>query len=228
MREGRGPCIVLIPGSWGDWRVYDRVVERLPEEFQIVIVELRGHGRSQPPTLDGSIESFADDVRRVTDALRLPHYFVGGHSIGGMVAIEIAGRNPNELDGVISIEGWTHHTVVKNAFGTSPIEPSSAAKKALIAADRERVQRNLTEEQIKAFGAIWRRWNGRAILDTTPLPVLEIWGDRSAPRPTLDALQIPDRSNIELVWVANASHYLLVEDPEAVANAITTFIHRRR
>ena len=43
-------------------------------------------------------------------------WFAGGHSIGGMIAIELAGQRPLELDGVISIEGWTHHEVLSQAF----------------------------------------------------------------------------------------------------------------
>ena len=36
--------------------------------------------------------------------------------IGGMIALEIAGRRPAGLRGVIALEGWVHHTVQRNAF----------------------------------------------------------------------------------------------------------------
>lgn len=226
VREGRGPCVVLIPGSWGDWRVYDGVVANLPSNLKIVIVELRGHGRSQPPTLNGSIELFADDVSAVVDALELKGYYVGGHSIGGMIAIEIAGREPDGLEGAIGIEGWTHHTVLRDAFEGDLASTLGAEQQAQNQANRDRVQRHLTKEQIDSFGAVWRRWDGSAILESTSVPILEIWGDRGATPPSLRAMKIPDRPNIEVVWINNASHSLLVERPGEVASAIARFVEK--
>ena len=82
----------------------------------------------------------------------------------------------------------------------------------------------MTAEQIRSFGAIWHRWDGTAILESTSLPVLEIWGDRGAVPPPLSAMKIPARPNIDVVWMKNASHSLLIERPAEVANAITRFI----
>ena len=84
-----------------------------------------------------------------------------------------------------------------------------------------------TPEQRAEFGAIWRQWNGFEILRTTPVPVLELWGDRGMPhRPSLTQMKIPDRPNIELRWIAGVSHYLPMERPREVAEAVNHFIAR--
>ena len=226
VRPGEGPPLVLIPGSWGDYRVFDKTVPKLLGSFHIIIVELRGHGGSWPPTLDGSVELFAKDVLLVTDKLGLRRFYVAGHSIGGMIAIELAGRRPNAVAGAISIEGWSHHEVQEEAFGHVTGTTLSPAQQEERLAARTRGRGRLTDEQIAAFASVWRRWDGTPILKATSVPILELWGDRGHARPDRETMRIPDRENIDLVWLENASHSLLIEKPEAVAHEINAFVQR--
>ncbi len=214
VRDGVGPNLVLIPGSWGDHHVFDRVVEALPRSFRVVIVELRGHGRSQPPSSDPSMRSLADDVLAVVDRLGLARFHVGGHSIGGMLAVEIAGLRPGAVAGAIAMEGWTHHQVARDAF------PNDSGGTA----NRERILKTMSAAEMSAFASVWRRWDGLPILRATPVRVLEIWGDRGRPRPSRELMRIPDRSNIELAWIAGASHSMLVERPGEVARLVAAFV----
>lgn len=225
IHEAGGPTLVLVPGSWGDYLVYNRLAAYLDPSFRLVIIELRGHGDSTPATLNGSMELFADDVLKVIEHLKLGRYYVSGHSIGGMLAVEIAGREPRGLAGAIPIEGWTHHTVQKNAFGHLPEFPLSPEHDAERQANRERGLARLTEVERQNFAQVWKNWAGNEGLKKTRVPVLEIWGDRNmTPVPDRATMQIPDRENIEMAWIHNASHALLVEQPQAVANAINAFI----
>lgn len=226
VRDGVGPTLVLVPGSWGDRHVYDETLKHLNPSLKIVIVEMRGHGGSWPPTLDGSMELFADDVLRVTDALKLNRFFVGGHSIGGMIAVELAGRRPEAIAGSISIEGWTHHQVQREAFGRITGTTRTPEQEAVRLAARARVLDRFTDEQRSSFATVWRRWDGLPILESTNVPVLELWGDRDHPVPDRAVMRIPDRDNIELVWIRGASHSLLIERPEEVAGLINQFIKR--
>jgi len=223
LREGPGPCLVLIPGTWGEHDVFDATVETLDPRLRLVIVETRGCGGSWPPALDASIELFAEDVLRVVDALGLKRFYVGGHSLGGMIPIEVAKRRPEAVAGVVASEGWTHHLVQNEAFGGSQ-SLLNAEQEAIRTARRERAKARMTREQFESLGTAWKRWDGRPTLEDTQVPVLEIWGDRGRPRPDRETMRIPERPNIELVWMANASHSLLMERPKEVAEAINAFI----
>lgn len=227
VREGSGPTLVLIPGSWGDYLVFNRLVPHLDPELRLIIVELRGHGDSKPARMEGTMEAFADDVLRVIEHLKLERYYVSGHSIGGMLAVELAGRAPQGLAGSIPIEGWTHHTVQKNAFGHLPDYPLSPVHAAERQANRDRGYARLTEAERKDFGTVWRKWDGTSALKGTPVPMVQIWGDRDMnPVPDRATMQIPARDNIEIAWIPKASHALLVEQPAAVGEAINAFIAR--
>ena len=223
----KGPSLLLIPGSWSDYRQFDAVHRHLAKDLNLVIVELPGHGRSWPPTLHGTIEGFAQEVLRVTDALGWKSWVAGGHSIGGMIAIELARQRPRELAGVISLEGWTHHEVLSEAFSGQIYNTLSTKQEEQRLQARSETLSRLGEDQISAFRLIWQLWDGLPILQSTSVPVLEVWGDRNQPRPSHRQMRIPDRDNIRLHWVAGASHSLPLERPKDVAAAINQFIRFR-
>jgi pimeloyl-ACP methyl ester carboxylesterase/predicted neuraminidase len=224
VREAPGPNLVLIPGSWNDHRIFDRFVTGLPETVRVIVVELRGHGASQPATLEASMKGFAGDVMHVVGSLGLRRFYVGGHSIGGMLAIEIAGLRPDAVAGVISMEGWTHHQVSPEAFGGDTTSTMTPAQQQIADAQRERIRGKLGPAEIAAFSSVWRNWDGLPILRSTPVPILEIWGDRGRVRPSRELMRIPERPDIELAWISGASHPLLIQDPEEVARLTARFL----
>ena len=223
--RGSGPSLLLIPGSFGDSLVFDEVVTHLPGDLTIVIAEIRGHGGSWPPPANGSIEQFACDAIQVADAAGLDRFYVGGHSIGGMISLEVGHRWPERVKGLIPVEGWTRAEAAQG-FGGIIVNTLSDDQIANRQATRERVTRDWTEDQVKEFARIWRRWDGYEFLAETSIPVLEIWGDRAQPKPALKEIFIPERDNIQVVWMEGASHSLLLERPRQVAEAISAFIRR--
>jgi len=204
-RPGEGPVLVLVPGTWGDILRFKPLIARLPQDLPIVVIELCWQGGHVPPTLDLSIEQLADDVLWVIRKLNLRRFYVGGHSIGGMITVAIAGRNIPGLSGAIPMEGWTHHTVVQTAFDGEVVGRLTPAQQVRRRADRDRGYAHLSEKQRRAIATIWRRWNGYECLERSQVPILQIWGDRGKPRPTLQELQIPDRPTIEIAWIPRAA-----------------------
>ena len=141
-----------------------------------------------------------------------------------MIAIELAGQRPRELGGVISLEGWTHHEVLMQAFSGQVDTTLSEELEQRRLQARGRTLCRLSRSQIAAFRSIWQRWDGLPILQSISVPVLEVWGDRNQPRPSRRQMRIPQRANIQLRWVAGASHSLPLERPREVAEAINRFV----
>ncbi len=228
IRKTSGPTLVLIPGSFDSAESWLAVVEKLDPHLQIVIVELRGHGQSWPPpnSENGTIEQFAKDVFSCIDDSGIKSFYVGGHSIGGMVSIECAGQQPDRLRGVLSIEGWTRSLVLGAAFKGRTDSTLSAEQKKRKAELRRPTTSRWKKEQLSAFAQIWTKWDGTQILEQTAVPILELWGDRGDAEPSRKVMRIPDRANIDLVWVHGASHFLPLERPEETAIAANAFIHK--
>ena len=225
-RDGRGPPLVLIPGSFNAAGALNEIVDHLDESLHVVIVELRGHGGSWPPPVDGSIELFAEDVLLALDHLKLRTCFIGGHSIGGMIAIEIARVRPQIAEGVISIEGWTNRHAQRDAFRDDTLSTLSPEQMEQREQLRHEVLHRWTDRQRRDFAAIWTTWDGTDVLQQTDLPVLELYGDRGRKPATHEQLHIPRRDNIELRWLAGVSHSLPLECPREVARFIDDFMRR--
>ncbi|HOL77176.1 MAG TPA: alpha/beta hydrolase [Candidatus Hydrogenedentes bacterium] len=219
-RIGDGPTVVLIPGSFSDAEQWMDVVSLLPKTMPLVLAELCGHGGSWPPPANGSIEQFAVDILSITGDAQLERFIIGGHSIGGMVALEVGRIAPEHVLAIISFEGWTCRQAAYDAFPGNVATPPSPEKEALRNAERARVTAQWTPEQIQSFGSIWRQWDGTAFLNSTQIPLWEVYGDRGRQRPERTLLRIPDRPNIRLRWIQGASHDLPRECPDLVAKII--------
>ena len=226
VRDGGGPPLVLIPGSFNAAGALRDIVDNLGADAHVVVIELRGHGGSWPPPENGSIELFARDVLRVLDHLELRTCFVGGHSIGGMIALEIARVRPQIVEGVVSIEGWTNHHAQRDAFRDDTMSTLSAEQVARREQLREEVLHRWTDQQKRDFAAIWKTWDGSDVLEQAERPILELYGDRGREPATHEQLHIPRRDNIELRWLPGASHSLPLECPREVARLIADFLQR--
>jgi pimeloyl-ACP methyl ester carboxylesterase len=225
-REGTGPTVMLIPGTFSDSRTFGRVIPHLTQSFNLLIVENRGLGKSWPPPEDGSIEQCGRDALLIARQMKASSFYIGGHSLGGMISIEVARIAPEKLRGVISIEGWTNWHAARDAFNNDMKSTLTDEQLREKAAYRKDVLQNWSESQIKAFGQIWKKWDGESVLQTTHLPVLELYGDRGRAPASLAQLRIPKRRSIELRWFKNASHSLQDERPEQIAQAINQFVRQ--
>ena len=230
----RGSTLVLVPETHGDRsQFYERAfLDALPADLPLVVIESRGQGRSWPPPAPGqaTIERYGSDVLEIVASLRLPSWYIGGHSLGGMIALEIAGRRPANLRGVIALEGWVHSRVQREAFPTVARTEAQQVDARAQREERYRTQR-WSAEEYAGLGKAWTSWQrGEAIVRECELPLLSVWGDRGmkpAERPGRDKLLLPEKRNVEVVWISGSDHY--VTDPSfagATAAAVSRFIGR--
>jgi pimeloyl-ACP methyl ester carboxylesterase len=93
--HGCPPLVLLhgLAGSHAYW--YLRMAPALAQSRQVIMVDLRGHGRSSTPPTGYSAEVMAADVRCLVDHLEIERAHVLGHSFGGNVGLHFACRNPD-------------------------------------------------------------------------------------------------------------------------------------
>lgn len=88
-RTGSGPALVLVHGITESRATWQPLLPMLAEEFDVVAVDLRGHGRS-PRAAAYDPVSMATDLAETLDELGVTHPLVVGHSLGGVVATAFA------------------------------------------------------------------------------------------------------------------------------------------
>ncbi|MDX1613907.1 MAG: alpha/beta hydrolase [Candidatus Promineifilaceae bacterium] len=92
------PTLLLLPGMLGAVeRQWQRFVGPLSVDFQVLLTDLRGHGRSdnRAPRLEP--DQMANDILGLLDALELQRVFVAGYSLGGYLALLLQLEQPRRI-----------------------------------------------------------------------------------------------------------------------------------
>lgn len=97
------PTLLLLHGGPGyDHSGFKPAFSRLADVAQVVYYDHRGHGRSsRVPASQWTLDTFADDVVRLCDALGIVKPIVLGQSFGGFVAQRYIARHPAHAARVI-------------------------------------------------------------------------------------------------------------------------------
>jgi (E)-2-((N-methylformamido)methylene)succinate hydrolase len=97
-RAGHGPSVLLIHGVGGDSRNWDPIAQRLRERFDVIAMDLRGHGESDLITGPLDAHDLARDALQVLDEARVAKCAVVGFSLGGAVAQALTLDHPARVD----------------------------------------------------------------------------------------------------------------------------------
>src|SRR5215218_7239361 len=100
---GDGPPVVLAHGFSDDGLCWTPVAEALAREYDVVMVDARGHGRSDAPEWGYGSAEQAGDLAGAIAALGLHRPAVLGHSMGAATALALAGTRP-DVPGAILLE----------------------------------------------------------------------------------------------------------------------------
>lgn len=95
---GDGPDLLMVHGlaaSRAFW--FLQYAMPLSQHFRVTVFDLRGHGYSSRPDSGYDAGTMAQDLRGLLDHLGIERCIVIGHSFGGGVALEFAGRHPQRV-----------------------------------------------------------------------------------------------------------------------------------
>ena len=85
------PALILSHSLGQDHGMWDPQIPDLARHFRVLRYDLRGHGASDSPPQDATIERLGRDVLGMADALGIERFSLCGLSIGGMIGQWIAG-----------------------------------------------------------------------------------------------------------------------------------------
>jgi pimeloyl-ACP methyl ester carboxylesterase len=98
------PPLVFIHGWMGDHNALLPQILHFAATRRVMAIHLRGHGDSEAPLQDYTMAGFADDIAWQCLELGLHKPVIVGHSLGGMIALEVAGRHPDLPSGIVIID----------------------------------------------------------------------------------------------------------------------------
>jgi pimeloyl-ACP methyl ester carboxylesterase len=238
-----GKPVVLIHGytdSASDWAP---LVPFLSKSDRLILVDIRGHGKSSKPECCYTRFDFAYDIKLLLDALHIKKADIIGHSLGSYITQTFAEFWPDRTNRVVLIAS----TAVPPQFDYSPIrnlkEPIDPDSPFMISfwssptpVDPEflsRKRRQAAEIPLRVWIAVMDQRLGSIDLKSTlprlTAPVLLIWGSedfimKAQSRDSLRAA-LP---NAQVKIFDGLGHNPFWEDPAGVAAVINQFLDRPR
>ena len=211
------PPLLFLHGTGCDASDWMPVIKRLPRSQRCIALNFRGHGQSSVPTQPFTLDSLAEDVEHFAHHLNLHEWVIVGHSLGGMVAMEVA-RRSSCVVGLVLLEGWTSLSSAGSAFDAGRFYGSlSETAIAQIQRKSEGTRNRFQSEVWHDFWESVKNFDAYTYLQGASIPIYEVFGGMGRNDLTEQQLRIPSNPNIQWVWVPNAGHYLPHEFPSEVA-----------
>ena len=97
--RGAGEPIVLVHGAFTSSHLWQDVLPRLPKGHRVLVLDLLGHGRSDPPTARApmTIAAHARRLAQLLDVMGVPLTSLVGHGMGAAVCALVAQQNPERI-----------------------------------------------------------------------------------------------------------------------------------
>ncbi len=137
--EGRAnaPALVLSNSLGTNRSLWDRQIVTLADRYRVLRYDTRGHGESDAPGGDYSIDRLGQDVLSLMDAAGIGGAHVCGISIGGMTALWLGAHAPERVHHLVlantaarigSVELWTERMHVAATEGLTPLADGAMAR----------------------------------------------------------------------------------------------------
>lgn len=247
-RQGTGPTLLLIHGTAASTHSFRAIAARLADAFDIIMVDLPGHGFSGA-LADPGLPRVARGLGALLAALDARPLLIAGHSAGAAIAIRMV------LDGLVDPEAVIGLAPALQPFGgaanglaarltrlafLNPIAPRVLSLKA----SPERVRRiiartgsHLDDEGVDFYVRLLRRpehvagalrlmahWDLHPLLKDLPMlttPVLFVVGENDEATPARDAERTARQlRDARMIRLPGQGHLAHEEDPDTTVDIL--------
>jgi N-formylmaleamate deformylase len=240
---GSGLPVVLLHGLMGSGACWSPLARAIEDEFDVVMPDARGHGRSTAPEFGYSYDQLADDVLGLVEELQLLRPVFIGHSMGGMTAAVVTQRSAGNVRGLVLVDPTFIGPDVQQEVWESDVADQhrralGLTKCELVADARARhphrspgiielrVEARLNT-RLSAFGVLKPpNPDFRAVVRAIEVPTLLVIGDSPVVSFELatELSRINPRVGVE--QIPNAGHGLPFDQPEHLERVVASFLRR--
>ena len=235
LERGEGDPVVLLHGLMGRMGHWEEVLDALGDLCRPIAPSLPILEEEMP---EASIEEVGRYVLRFLDALDIPRAVIGGNSLGGHVALEMALSHPERVSGLILTgssglfeRGYTRgvphrpsETYVRQKLEEAVFDPPLVTPEWVESSWRL-VTTRASAHRVLRFARAAKRHNVEDRLSCIEVPVLLVWGkdDRITPPEVAERFHalLPDS---RLCFLANCGHAPMLEQPEGFSIAVADWL----
>lgn len=223
---GQGSPLVVLHGGPANSDYLANQVQLLAKHYKVISVDTRGHGRSSQGDQPLGYDLFANDVAALMAKLGVAKADFLGWSDGGITALDLAMRYPENVGRVVAFGANVDTT---GAFPDADKKP--AFGEMLKRAPQEYARLSPTPKGFDNLNAQLTRmystqpdWTP-AQLRTIKAPVLVLDGDHDeAVRPEHTRYMAKAIPNASLAFIPGTSHFAFLQAPQAFNTLVTDFL----
>jgi pimeloyl-ACP methyl ester carboxylesterase len=252
---GSGPAVILIPGLATPRAVWDGVVPALRARHRVLTVQVNGFGGDDPRAnlAPGILDGIVADLAAYIGAEKIAKPAVVGHSLGGLVAMMLAARQPEQVGRVMVVDALPFiGTLFDPAATPDRIKPmAERARDGMVAATPPATPP--ATPVATDPGGIWSitptgritvaNWSRAAnakvaaqamyedmITDLRPevraltVPLTVLYATGAGPQATAIWERDYAGSRAKLVPIADSYHFIMLDQPAAFAAALDGFL----
>lgn len=236
-------ALVFVNSLGTDLRMWEPVAALLASDYRSVRYDKRGHGLSDCPPGPYSLEQLAADLSALLTHLGIEAAALVGISVGGMIALQFALDQPNLVRALVladtaarigTVERWNQRIATVHASGMERAAPEiipiwftegfAEAQPAVHRGYLNMMARTPAEGYTATCAALRDGdLTGRLAELQTPTLVLAGEHDVATP-PELGRQLAASLPEARFQLIDGAAHLVSVEQPQAVAGAIRTFL----
>lgn len=247
--EGRpdAPLLVLGNSLGTDTQMWDRQTEALTAHFRLLKIDARGHGASDVPAADLTVERLARDVLALVDGLGVARFAYCGVSLGAMVGQWLGVHAGDRVTHLVlsnatahlpSVESWNARIALVRRDGMEALVDAAMPRlfsDVFRTADdpyfhslRETFRRTDADGYAACCAAV-RDADFRPLLGRIAAPTLVVGGRHDVATP-IEAHGAPLADAIAgaRLLALDAGHLANVEQPDAFSRAVVSFVGTSR
>jgi 3-oxoadipate enol-lactonase len=232
------PAILMMHSIGCDLTLWDPQVESLAHDFRVVRYDARGHGGSDAPPGDYTLERLGQDALAVLDAVGVGRAYLCGLSLGGVTAKWLALNAPERIAGIVladtavrigTAEAWQARADMALEQGMQAIAPTALGRffsSQFQAADPDTVDRfrgillGTDPQGWAGCCAVLRDADFTGQLGAIVTPAIVVGGTLDVPTPLAQAEELASLIPGARLVALDAGHLSNIEQPEDFTHAV--------
>jgi pimeloyl-ACP methyl ester carboxylesterase len=223
---GEGEPLILLHGGLANGTYYRNQISVFAEQYQVIVMDSRGHGRSSFDDQPITYALMASDVLGLMDHLEIEKADIVGWSDGGIIGLEIALTHPERLNRVVAYGANYDPTGVKADIETSTMFnayiEAAAADYQIMSPEPER-----WDEFLNNIGEMWATLPNYTVeqLGTITTPFLILDGVYEEAIDTNHMAMMAEAIPGSEMWlIANTGHFAMFERPDEFNRVVLDYL----
>ena len=230
---GSGRTSLIFIHGWScDSRYWKNQTSVFSKDYQVITIDIAGHGNSSFSRIEYTMLSFAEDIKAVIDRENINRAILIGHSMGGSIIAEASRLMPKEIISIIGVDTYQNvdeklspkaynemiepfeNNFVNAAQGfVLPMLPEETDKKLIhwIKEDMSSAPKNIALSSFRNY--IRQYVNGEAsfVFEKINIPIVSI---NARLWPTNPVANRKHMKNYKLFYIEETGHFPMLEKPE--------------